>query len=46
MFNRGNQVDMIAATGRGDVVMSRITDRIRETVARAHYVDPADEQGA
>ena len=46
MFNRGNQVDMIAATGRGDVVMSRITDRIRETVARAHYVDPTDEQGA
>jgi putative ABC transport system permease protein len=46
MFNRGNQVDMIAATGRGDVVMSTITDRIRETVARAHYVDPDDEQGA
>ena len=46
MFNRGNQVDLIAATGRGNIVMSRITDRIRETVARAHYVDPADEQGA
>lgn len=46
MFNRGNQVDMIAATGRGNIVMSRITDRIRETVARAHYVDPTDEQGA
>ena len=46
MFNRGNQVDLIAATGRGDVIMSRITDRIRETVARAHYVDPTDEQGA
>ena len=46
MFNRGNQVDIIAATGRGNIVMSRITDRIRETVARAHYVDPTDEQGA
>ena len=46
MFNRGNQVDIIAATGRGNVVMSKITDRIRETVARAHYVDPTDEQGA
>ena len=46
MFNRGNQVDLIAATGRGNVVMSQITDRIRETVARAHYVDPKDEQGA
>ncbi len=46
LFNRGNQVDIIAATGRGNIVMSRITDRIRETVARAHYVDPTDEQGA
>ena len=46
LFNRGNQVDLIAATGRGNIVMSKITDRIRETVARAHYVDPTDEQGA
>lgn len=46
LFNRGNEVDLIAATGRGGVVMSKITDRIRETVARAHYVDPTDEQGA
>ena len=45
-YNRGNQVDLIAATGRNGVVMSTITDRIRETVARAHYVDPTDEQGA
>jgi len=46
LFNRGNEVDLIAATGREGVVMSRITDRMRETVARAHYVDPTDEQGA
>lgn len=46
MFNRGNEVDLIAATGRQGVVMSKITPRIRETVARAHYVDPTDEQGA
>ncbi|MBR1504192.1 MAG: ABC transporter permease [Prevotella sp.] len=45
-YNRGNQVDLIAATGRKGVVMSHITDRIRETIARAHYVDPTDEQGA
>jgi putative ABC transport system permease protein len=44
-FNRGNQIDVIAATGRKDVVMSKITDRIRETIARAHYIDPTDEQG-
>ena len=46
LFNRGNEVDLIAAVGREGVVMSKITDRIRETVARAHYVDPTDEQGA
>ena len=46
LFNRGNEVDLIAATGREGVVMSKITDRIRETVARAHFVDPTDEQGA
>ena len=45
LFNRGNEVDLIAATGREGVIMSHITDRIRETVARAHYVDPTDEQG-
>ena len=44
-FNRGNAIDVIAATGRPGVVMSKITDRIRETVARAHYIDPTDEQG-
>ncbi len=44
-YNRGNAVDMIAATGRPGVVMSKITDRIRETIARAHYIDPTDEQG-
>ena len=45
-YNRGNQVDMIAATGRENVVMSKITDRIRETIALAHYIDPTDERGA
>ena len=45
-YNRGNQVDLIAATGRENVVMSKITDRIRETIALAHYIDPIDERGA
>ncbi len=45
-YNRGNAVDLIAVTGRDGVVMSKVTDRIRETVARAHAVDPTDEQGA
>ncbi|MBR6868009.1 MAG: ABC transporter permease [Prevotella sp.] len=45
-YNRGNAVDLIAVTGRKGVVMSKVTDRIRETVARAHTIDPTDEQGA
>ncbi len=45
-YNRGNAVDMIAVTGKKGVVMSTLTDRIRETVARAHTIDPTDEQGA
>ena len=44
-FNRGNEVDMIAVTGRRGVVMSRLAPRIRETIARRHFVDPTDEQG-
>ena len=44
-YSRGNAVDMIAVTGRTGVVMSTLAPRIRETVARAHTVDPADEQG-
>ena len=45
-YNRGNEVDMIVATGRKGVVMSTLTDRIREAVTMAHFVDPTDEQGA
>ena len=44
-YNRGNAVDMIAVTGRKGVVMSSITDCIRQTLARAHTIDPTDEQG-
>ena len=44
-YNRGNAVDMIAVTGRKGVVMSSITDCIRQPLARAHTIDPTDEQG-
>ena len=44
-YNRGKQVDMLAVTGRPGVVMSKMAPRIRETVARAHTIDPQDEQG-
>ena len=44
-YNRGQEVDLIAITARKGIVMSSITPRIRETIARAHYIDPTDEQG-
>ena len=44
-YNMGNDVHMIAVTGRKGAVMSALAPRIRETVARAHSVDPTDEQG-
>lgn len=45
-YNRGNRIDMIAVTGRPGVVMSQVTDKIRQTISRAHLVDPTDERGA
>ena len=44
-YNMGQDVHMIALTGRKGVVMSTIAPRIRETIARAHTIDPTDEQG-
>ena len=44
-YNMGNDVHMIAVTGRKGAVMSALAPRIRETVARAHSVDPTDEKG-
>ncbi len=44
-YNRGNEVDIIATTGKPGVVMSSITQRMRETVARAHAINPTDEKG-
>ena len=41
-YNMGQSVHLIALTGKKGVVMSTITDRIRETVARAHTVDATD----
>lgn len=44
-YNKGDRVDMIAVTGRKGVTMSSLADRMRGVLARAHSVDPTDEQG-
>ena len=45
IYNRGNAVDRIYVTGKPGVVMSSLSPRIRETIGRAHAVDPQDERG-
>lgn len=44
-YNRGTAVDIIAVTGNKGVVMSKLSHRMRETIARAHSIDPTDEKG-
>ena len=44
-YNRGNAVDLMAVTGRKGVIMSTVAPKIRETIARAHNIDPEDSQG-
>ena len=44
-YNRGNEVDMIAVTGKPGVVMSTLAPSMRETIARSHNIDPKDEHG-
>lgn len=43
-YNMGDAVDMISVTGRPGVTLSKVSQRIRETIARAHHVDPTDEK--
>lgn len=43
-FNRGDEIEMIAITARPGTTINDITPRIREVIARAHHVDPADEK--
>ena len=43
-YNLGNRVHLLCFTAREGIAMSDITPRVREGLARAHYVDPSDEQ--
>ena len=43
-YNLGNNVQMLCFTAKEGITMSDVTPRVREVLARAHYVDPTDEQ--
>jgi len=43
-YNLGNTVHLLCFTAKEGITMSDVTPRVREIVARSHYVDPTDEQ--
>lgn len=43
-YNYGDRVDVIGATGKPGVKLTKYLPRMREVVARPHSVDPTDEQ--
>lgn len=44
-YHLGDSVHLICVTGRNGVTMSSIAPRMRAVIARAHQIDPSDEQG-
>ena len=43
-YNLGNNVHILCFTAKEGIAMSDITPRLREVIARGHYIDPTDEQ--
>ena len=43
-YNLGNTVHLLCFTAKPGITMSDITPRVREVVARRHFIDPTDEQ--
>ncbi|MBQ8656849.1 MAG: ABC transporter permease [Prevotella sp.] len=44
-YNMGDQIHILCVTAKQGVTMSTITDKMRRVIARAHTIDPTDEQG-
>ena len=43
-YNLGNNIDLLCFTAKEGITMSDITPRVRQIVARQHYIAPDDEQ--
>ena len=43
LLNRGNAIDLICMTAKPGKKISAVQGRIREIIARDHYIDPTDE---
>lgn len=44
-YNLGDSVHMICVTAKPGITMNSISDKMRNVVAHAHQIDPADEKG-
>ena len=44
VYNYGNDVHQIALTAREGIKIGLLTDHIRQTIARHHFISPEDEQ--
>lgn len=44
VYNYGNVVHQIALTAKDGIKIGLLTDHIRQTIARHHYIHPEDEQ--
>ncbi|MBQ6762813.1 MAG: ABC transporter permease [Bacteroidales bacterium] len=43
-YNLGNTVNLLCFTAKEGITMSDVTPRVREIIARQHYIEPTDEQ--
>ena len=43
-YNLGNTVHLLCFTAKEGITMSDVTPRVREIIARQHYIEPTDEQ--
>ena len=43
-YNLGNTVHLLCFTAKEGITMSDVTPRVRDIIARQHYIDPTDEQ--
>lgn len=43
-YNMGDVVHLISVTGKPGVTLSKVSQNMREVIARAHRVDPTDEK--
>lgn len=45
IYNMGDNIHLICVTSQPGITMESITPKIREVIAKAHYVSPDDEKG-